>query len=82
MIQKHPKHKEIVKIHKQSTKGVLYVRDIPENIKNKFKVICSQEGRTLSEVIEFVMERFIKEYNLGNIGFIKRRKNKNRRETL
>jgi hypothetical protein len=41
--------------------GVLYIRLIPENIKNYFRAYCVKRGKTMREVIIDFMKQTIKD---------------------
>lgn len=45
-------------------KGVLYVRDVPVNVKNFFKSACQRRGITMTQKIVELMREFIQKENM------------------
>lgn len=42
------------------TKGVLYMRNIPDSIKAHFKATCARRGDSMQTVVKKLMELYVK----------------------
>jgi len=51
-------------MHKRRQTGVLFIRDLPTDLKFQFKAYCSRRGRTLKSVIIEMMEDTIADNSL------------------
>ena len=49
----------VKKKKKPQRNGIIYVRLIPDNVKNYFKAYCAKRGKSMSEVLIEFMERTV-----------------------
>lgn len=40
--------------------GTLYIRDLPEGLKNRFRSICILRGESMTRIVELLLRTYIK----------------------
>ena len=47
--------------------GVMYLRNVDEQLKRRFKALCVERGKTLTEEIERLMREEVEKANTGKL---------------